>query len=50
MWGRRNSRPVGMLKPNAYGLYDILGLACENVLMSGKSRFNGEVVFAKAAF
>lgn len=46
----QDSRPVGMLEPNAYGLYDMLGLVCENVLMLGKSRFNGEVVSCKGGF
>ncbi len=29
----QKSRPVGMLKPNGYGLYDMFGLVCENVIM-----------------
>ncbi len=29
----QKSRPVGMLKPNDYGLYDMFGLVCENVVM-----------------
>ena len=35
----QKTRPVGMLKPNKYGLYDMLGLVCENVTFSGKSMF-----------
>lgn len=27
----QKSRPVGMLKPNDFGLYDMFGLVCENV-------------------
>ncbi len=46
----QNSRPVGMLKPNAYGLYDVLGLVCENTLMPRKSRFGGEVFSCKGGF
>ena len=46
----QNSRPVGMLKPNAYGLYDMLGLVCENVLMPGKSRFGDEVYSCRGGF
>ncbi|MCQ2286946.1 MAG: formylglycine-generating enzyme family protein [Bacteroidales bacterium] len=40
-YGKRmqKSRPVGMLKPNKYGLYDMLGLVCENVTFSGKNLF-----------
>ena len=32
----QKSRPVGMLKPNSYGLYDMVGLVCENVMMYKK--------------
>lgn len=46
----QNSRPVGMLKPNAYGLYDMLGLVCENVLMPGKSRFGDEMYSCRGGF
>ncbi len=46
----QNSRPVGMLKPNAYGLYDIQGLVCESVLMPGKSRFRKEVYSCRGGF
>ena len=46
----QNSRPVGMLKPNVYGLYDMLGLVCENVLMPGKSRFGDEVYSCRGGF
>lgn len=35
----RHSRPVGMLKPNGYGLYDILGLVCENTLLQDSRSF-----------
>jgi sulfatase modifying factor 1 len=48
-WSQK-SRPVGMLKPNAYGLYDIQGLVCENVLMPGKSLFGNEVYSCRGGF
>ena len=47
---RQKSRPVGMLKPNAYGLYDMFGLVCENVLMSEKSLFSVETHSCKGGF
>lgn len=46
----QKSRPVGMLKPNAYGLYDIFGLVCENVLMPGKSLFSTETSSCKGGY
>ena len=46
----QTSRPVGMLKPNAFGLYDIQGLVCENVLMPGKSIFEREVYSCRGGF
>lgn len=33
------SKPVGLLKPNGYGLYDIFGLVNEFVLFPGKNPF-----------
>lgn len=47
---RQKSRPVGMLKPNDYGLYDMFGLVCESVLMPGKSLFSDEVYSCKGGF
>lgn len=47
---QQKSRPVGMLKPNAYGLYDMFGLVCENVLMPGKSLFSVETYSCKGGF
>lgn len=49
MWIQK-SRPVGMLKPNDYGLYDISGLVCESVMLSGKSIFDDEVLTCKGGF
>jgi len=46
----QKSRPVGMLKPNTYGLYDMVGLVCENVLMPGKSLFSDEIFSCKGGF
>ena len=46
----QDSRPVGMLKPNAYGLYDVLGLVCENVMLPGKSLFAREITSCKGGF
>ena len=46
----QNSRPVGVLKPNGYGLYDIFGLVCEKTLLPGKSLFHGEVSLCKGGF
>lgn len=48
-WLQR-SRPVGMLVPNGYGLYDVFGLVCEKTLLPGKSIFNGEVSLCKGGF
>ncbi len=47
---RQKSRPVGLLKSNDYGLYDILGLVCENVMMPGESLFDDEVLSCKGGF
>ncbi|MCQ2124708.1 MAG: formylglycine-generating enzyme family protein [Fibrobacter sp.] len=44
---RQKSRPVGLLKPNGYGLYDIFGLVCERTMLPGKSIFNGETSICK---
>lgn len=46
----QESRPVGMLKPNSYGLYDIAGIVCENVTLPGKSIFNEEITTCKGGF
>ncbi len=46
----QDSRPVGMLKPNGYGLHDILGLICENTLFPGKSVYGNEVSLCKGGF
>ena len=46
----QKSRPVGMLKPNSYGLYDMVGLVCENVMMYKKSIFNDEILSCKGGF
>ena len=47
---KQKSRPVGMLVPNGYGLYDIFGLVCEKTLLPGKSIFHGEVSLCKGGF
>ena len=49
LW-KQKSRPVGMLKPNDYGLYDVLGLVCERVMLPGKSLFHNEVSSCKGGF
>jgi len=46
----QKSRPVGLLEPNAYGLYDIFGLVCERVLLPGKSIFYKDVASCKGGF
>ena len=46
----QDSRPVGVLKPNAYGLYDVLGLVCENVMLPGKRIFSNEITSCKGGF
>ena len=46
----QKSRPVGKLKANGYGLYDIFGLVCEKTLLPEKSIFNGEVSLCKGGF
>lgn len=45
----QDSRPVGMLKPNNYGLYDMAGIVCENVMLS-KSIFDKEITSCKGGF
>ena len=49
LW-KQKSRPVGMLKPNDYGLYDMLGLVCERVMLPGRSLFHNEVSSCKGGF
>lgn len=49
LW-KQKSRPVGMLKSNDYGLYDVLGLVCERVMLPGKSLFHNEVSSCKGGF
>lgn len=39
---KQNSQPVGILKPNAFGLYDMMGLVCENVILENKNLYNYE--------
>lgn len=46
----QESRPVGILKPNGYGLYDVAGLVCENVMLPGKRIFNSENLICKGGF
>ena len=46
----QESRPVGMKKPNDYGLYDMMGLVCENVMLPGKSIFGNEITSCKGGF
>ncbi len=46
----QKSRPVGMLVPNGYGLYDIFGLVCERTLLPGKSIYHNEVSLCKGGF
>ncbi|HKM01050.1 MAG TPA: SUMF1/EgtB/PvdO family nonheme iron enzyme [Sedimentibacter sp.] len=46
----QESRPVGILKPNGYGLYDMAGLVCENVMLPGKRIFNSENLICKGGF
>lgn len=46
----QTSRPVGMLKPNSYNLYDMSGLVCEIVMLPGKSIFHNEILSCKGGF
>lgn len=48
----QKSRPVGMLKPNDYGLYDMFGLVCENVIMEKHQEeyFPGVAATCKGGF
>lgn len=48
-WSQK-SRPVGMLQPNEFGLYDILGLVCERTILPGKSIYHNEVSLCKGGF
>jgi sulfatase modifying factor 1 len=47
---KQESKPVGMKKPNDYGLYDMAGLVCENVMFPGKSIFTREITSCKGGF
>lgn len=48
---RQDSRPVGMLLPNGYGLHDVLGLVCENTLIPpGWSSYEDEVSVCMGGF
>lgn len=46
----QKSRPVGMLKPNAYGLYDMVGLVCENVIAQRSVDGNVHSTYCKGGF
>lgn len=47
----QKSKPVGMLKPNDYGLYDMFGLVCENVIMEKhQTYFSGVAATCKGGF
>lgn len=46
----QKSRPVGMLKPNDYGLYDMVGLVCENTLLPYDMFRKGAAVSCKGGF
>ncbi len=39
-----------MKKPNGYGLYDMMGLVCENVMLPGMSIFGNEITSCKGGF
>ncbi|PWJ64922.1 MULTISPECIES: SUMF1/EgtB/PvdO family nonheme iron enzyme [unclassified Fibrobacter] len=47
---QQESKPVGMKKPNDYGLYDMTGLVCEHVMLPGKSIFGNEITSCKGGF
>jgi formylglycine-generating enzyme len=46
----QKSRPVGMLKPNAYGLYDMFGLVCENVILQRNVTDHVQTTSCKGGF
>ncbi len=47
---KQESKPVGMKKPNDYGLYDMAGLVCENVMLPGKDIFGSGITSCKGGF
>lgn len=46
----QKSRPVGILKPNNFDLFDISGLVCEIVMLPEKNIFDNEILTCKGGF